>query len=157
MQRLRSSLFLVLLAAVCLAQSGSQLQSEAVRRVGSKLACLCGTCNNTVATCPMLECHFANPARIRIATLLAAGKSDSDIIDEFVKEYGLQVLAAPPTEGFSLLAWVMPWVGIAFGLAMVWLFVQRFRKPAPAADSPADSENLARYRDRIEKDLAKLD
>ena len=30
----------------------------------------------------------------------------------FVKESGLSALASPPTQGFSLLGWVMPFVGI---------------------------------------------
>ena len=157
MRRWQSSFLLLIVAAACLAQSASQLQSEAVRRVGSKLACLCGTCNNTVADCPMLECHFAKPARVRIATMQAAGKSDSEIIAQFVGEHGNQIFAVPPAEGFNLLAWVMPWVGIAVGLTMVWLFVRRFRKPATAAESSADAEALSRYQERIEKDLAKLD
>lgn len=157
MRRWQSSFLILIAAAACLAQSASQLQSEAVRRVGSKLACLCGTCNNTIADCPMLECHFSKPARTRIASMEAAGKSDSEITAQFVKEYGNQILAVPPVEGFNLLAWVMPWVGIAIGLVMVWLFVRRFRKPAPATEPSADAEALSRYQERIEKDLAKLD
>jgi cytochrome c-type biogenesis protein CcmH len=157
MRRYRTSILIVLLAAVCLGQSASQLQTEAVRRVGSKLACLCGGCNNTVADCPMLECHFALPARQRIASLQAMGKSDAEIIDEFVQQYGKQVLAVPPAEGFNLLAWVMPFVAIAAGLAIVWMFIQRFRRPVAASRGLADQETLSRYQAQIEKDLTKLD
>ena len=157
MQRYRTSILVVLLAAVSLAQSASQFQTEAVRRVGSKLACLCGGCNNTVADCQMLECHFSNPARERIAALQASGKPDSQIIDEFIAEYGKRVLAVPPAEGFNLLAWLMPFVAIAAGLAAVWMFIQRFRKPEPAARALADAETLSRYQARIDKDLTQLD
>ena len=154
MQRWRASILLVVLAAVSLGQSASQLQTDAVRRVGSRLACLYGTCNNTVADCQMLECHFSRPARARIAALQAMGKSDSEIVDTFVAQYGKQVLAAPPAEGFNLLAWVMPYVALGAGLAAIWLFLRRFRKPAAL---PVDDEALSRYRERIEKDLTKLD
>jgi cytochrome c-type biogenesis protein CcmH len=145
----------VIVAAVSLAQTASQLQTEPVRRVGMRLACLCGSCNNTVAECQMLECHFSKPARMRIAELQAMGRSDSEIVDEFVAKYGKQILAAPPAEGFNLLAWVMPYVALGAGLGAIWLFVRRFRKPALAP--PVDDEALSRYRDRIEKDLTKLD
>ncbi len=157
MQRYRTSFLVVLLAAISLAQSSSQLQTEAVRRVGAKLACLCGGCNNTVADCQMLECHFSRPARERIAALQAAGKSDAEIISEFVGEYGIRVLAAPPAEGFNLLAWVMPFVAIAAGLAVIWLFIQRFRKPEAVGRALADDETLSRYQSRIDKDLTQLD
>jgi cytochrome c-type biogenesis protein CcmH len=156
MQKYRTSALLVLMAAAILGQSSSQIQTEAVRRVGAKLACLCG-CNNTVADCPMLECSFALPARRRIAALQAAGKSDAEIINEFVQQYGKRVLAVPPAEGFNLLAWVMPFVAIAAGLAIVWMFIQRFRKPQPASRPLADRETLSRYQAQIEKDLKNLD
>ena len=155
MRRLKGSLLVLIVAAACLAQSASQLQTDAVKRIGGRLACLCGTCKNTVADCAMIECHFSKPAKMRIVALAAAGKSDSEIIDEFVKEYGNQIFAAPPAEGFNLLAWVMPWVAIAAGLAVIWMFIRRFRCPAPAG--PSDPALLARYQERIDKDLAKLD
>ncbi|MCS6952804.1 MAG: cytochrome c-type biogenesis protein CcmH [Bryobacterales bacterium] len=155
MRRWKSSALIVVLAAAALSQTASQLQSDAVRRVGAHLACLCGACKNTVADCPMLECHFAKPARVRIAALQAQGKSDSEIIALFVAEHGKQVLAVPPAEGFNLLAWTMPFVAIAAGLALVWHFIQRFRKPPSVAAGQEDT--LLRYREEIEKDLARLD
>ena len=157
MQRLRTSILAVLLAAVSLGQSASQLQTEAVRRVGSKLACLCGGCKNTVADCQMIECHYSKPARERIAELQAAGRSDAEIIDEFVRKNGKQALAAPPAEGFNLLAWVMPFVAIAAGLGMIWAFIQRFRKPLAASNALADTATLSHYQEQIERDLKKLD
>lgn len=157
MRRFKNSLLLLALAAASLAQTASQLQTDAIRRVGDKLACLCGTCNNTVATCQMIECHFSKPAKQRIAALVGQGKSDQEIIDLFVGEYGKRVLAAPPAEGFNLLGWVMPFVAIAAGLVMIWLFIQRFRKPAVAKVPAAGDEVLSRYQERIEKDLEKLD
>ncbi len=156
MRRWKSSLLLLVLAALSLAQTASQ-QAALAYRIGDKLACLCGTCNNTVANCPMLECHFAKPAKARIAALVAEGKSESEIIDVFKKQYGLQVLAAPPTTGFNLLGYVMPFVAIAAGLMVIWMFIRKFRKPAPAAAPPQEDPDLARYREQIEKDLSKLD
>ncbi len=156
MQRLKVSLLAFALAVASLGQSASQLRTDAVKRVGGKLACLCGTCKNTVADCPMIECHFSKPAKERISTLAASGMSDAGIIDVFLKEYGNQILAAPPAEGFNLLAWVMPWVAVGAGLAMIWFFMRRFRKPA-AEVSPGESQILSRYQEQIEKDLAKLD
>ncbi len=157
MRRWHVSLLLFILALTSLAQTASQLQTDAVKRIGSKLACLCGTCNNTVADCPMIECHFSKPARERIAALVAAGKADQDIINMFVQEYGKRVLAAPPAEGFNLLAWIMPFAAIVAGLGVIWLFIQRFRRPLALAGPTADEAALSRYQERIEKDLAKLD
>ena len=157
MRRWRTSVLAVLLAAISLAQSSSQFQTEAVKRVGVKLACLCGGCKNTVADCQMLECHYSSPARKRIAELQAAGRSDAQIIEEFIQKNGKQALAVPPAEGFNLLAWVMPFVAIAAGLGMIWAFIQRFRKPLVASNALADTATLSHYQEQIERDLKKLD
>ena len=157
MRRWRSSLILLILAVTSLAQTPSQAQIDAAKRVGMKLACLCGTCNNTVTECQMLECHYSKPAKARIAALLVAGSSGQAIIDGFVKEYGNRALAAPPAEGFNLLAWVMPFAAIAAGLGIIWLFIRRFRRPLAVAGMPADAETLSRYQERIDKDLEKFD
>jgi cytochrome c-type biogenesis protein CcmH len=145
----------VFLTALCLAQVSSEYVTPDIRRVGMKLACLCGSCKNSVGDCPMLACHYSNPAREKIQKGQAAGKSDQAIIDEFVKEEGLRALVVPPAEGFNLLAWVMPFVMIAFGLAAIWWFVRRMSKPQPAPE--LDPRVLERYQDSIEKDLTKLD
>ncbi len=132
--------------------------SPAVRRVADKLACKCG-CNNSVGTCTMLQCHYSDPARKKIAGLQAEGKSDDQILHTFVQESGLSALAVPPTEGFSLLAWVMPFVALALGLLGLTLYIKRYHpRRAPAAAMPeVDPEVLARYRDRIDKEVSKLE
>ena len=79
MLKSRSRLLLSwLLAAVCLPQTSTQLVTPEIRRVGDKLACKCGACNNTVATCPMLECHYSMPAREKIAANAEGGHIGSD-------------------------------------------------------------------------------
>ncbi len=159
MPRLRSKLLLFLIAGLCLAQSSSDLVTPAVRRVADRLACLCGSCKNTVATCQMLGCHYSSPAKEKILKMQAEGKSDQEIVDSFVKAEGLKALVVPLTEGFSLLSWTMPFVVIGIGLMAIYAFVKRKRAPLPVlANAPQiDKAALDRYHEQIEKDLAKLD
>lgn len=161
MRQWKSSVIALSLALLSLAQSSSQLLTPEIKRVGEKLACLCGSCKNTVGDCPMLECHYAKPSRQKIATMQAAGSPDGQIVDSFVKEQGLQALSSPPTSGFSAVAWIMPWVAIALGLGAIYLFMRRFsasRAATGVAGAPEiDPETLERYRENIDKDLAKLD
>jgi cytochrome c-type biogenesis protein CcmH len=152
----RRAVLLLLLANLSLAQVSSELVSADVKRVGSRLACLCGTCKNTVADCPMIECHYAKPAKQKIDEMAAAGVADQKIIDAFIEEHGLQALAAPPPEGFNLLGWVMPFVAIGMGLALIGWFMRRYHGPGSAVPE-VDDGILERYRDRIEKDLQKTD
>jgi cytochrome c-type biogenesis protein CcmH len=149
-------------AFACCAMAQEPTSSSAltpdVKRVGMKLACLCGGCNNSVGDCPMIGCHYCEPARAKIATMQKAGAEDKAIIDAFVTEQGLKGLVAPPAEGFSLVGWVMPFIAIGFGLIAVILVLKRFMKPAPAGTMPEISNAvLDRYREQIEKDSAKLE
>jgi cytochrome c-type biogenesis protein CcmH len=153
----KNSLLILVAALLSFAQSDPSVAvlTPAVKRVGARLACLCGSCKNSVADCAMLHCHYSGPAREKIAQMLAQGMSDDRIVDSFVKEQGLRALVVPPAEGFNVMAWVMPFVVIALGLWAIWLFIRRFRKPSTVPE--LDPAVLERYRDRIEKDLSKLE
>jgi cytochrome c-type biogenesis protein CcmH len=157
MPRFRRSLLVFALAALCLAQGATPLANPRVRQLGDKLMCLCG-CGSTITSCNMLECSFSHPARARLLSMVNAGMSDQEILDAFVKQYGLQILVRPPAQGFNLLGYVMPFIGILIGLAFVWWVIKRFRKPLAVPAGPElDPATLARYQERIEKDLEKLD
>ena len=158
MRKFRNSLLLFVLAAVCLPQTATQLVTPEIRRVGDKLACKCGVCNNTVATCQMLECHYSLPARQKIATLQQQGQSDDTILAGFVKESGISALSSPPAEGFNILGYLMPIIGIVAGLGAILLFLKKSKQNRiPATVPPLDNELLARYKERIDKDMAKLE
>jgi cytochrome c-type biogenesis protein CcmH/NrfF len=155
MQRLKSSLLLVLVALAALAQTASEKPSMDVRRVAHRLACQCG-CKDSVATCSMLECHFSKPAKEKIARMLAEGMSDQAILDSFVKEFGPGVLLDEPKTYGRL----VPYAMMGFGLVAIWLFIRKYRKPRPLADAgptEIDDPALEKYRDQIEKDIAKLE
>jgi cytochrome c-type biogenesis protein CcmH/NrfF len=155
MKRGASLVCSLLLAALCVGQVSSELVTPEIRRVGGRLACLCGSCKNSVGDCAMLGCHYSKPAREKIKAMQAAGAADDRIVDDFVKTEGLRALVVPPAEGFNALAWIMPFLMIGIGLASIWWFIRRFSKPAAA---PAlDPGLLERYQATIEKDLSKLD
>jgi cytochrome c-type biogenesis protein CcmH/NrfF len=149
-------LFLVfVLAASALAQTVSEKPTADVRRVGARLQCQCG-CKDSVATCSMLECSFSKPAKERIARMQAAGFSDTQIVQAFVRDSGAGIYLAPP----SAFGWIVPYVSIAFGLVVIWGFVKKYRKPKPLADlgsMQVDDPALEQYKERIEEDLKKLD
>ncbi|MBI3208905.1 MAG: cytochrome c-type biogenesis protein CcmH [Candidatus Solibacter usitatus] len=156
MNRYLNKLLLVLLTGLCLAQTTSDMLTPAIRGVGDRLACLCGSCKNTVATCQMLGCHYSAPGRERIAKMQSAGSSDDAIVADFVQREGKKALAVPPTEGFPLLSWVMPFAFIGVGLWLIYWFVGRYRRPAgftPRIDQAA----LDRYHSQIEKELTRLE
>src|SRR5260370_33497009 len=147
----------VLLAAVTLAPLLAQNTSEDIRRVGSRLMCKCG-CPHTVSSCDMFECEFSNTGKLRIAKLKGQGVSDQAIIDEYVRQYGQEIYRAEPNS----FGWIIPYATLAPGALLIWWFIRRYRKPQPAPELAGaavdlDDPELAKYKDQIEKDLARLD
>jgi cytochrome c-type biogenesis protein CcmH/NrfF len=158
MRQWKNRLLIAIFVGVCFTQAADVIPPE-VRRVGSRLACLCKTCRNTVGDCTMLECHYSKPARTKIASMIASGSSDDAVVDTFVKDNGIQALSVPPATGFNTMLGLMPWIMGALGLVAIAWFINRSKAPvAPASEMPQiDRELVDRYRERIEKDTADLD
>jgi cytochrome c-type biogenesis protein CcmH/NrfF len=108
----------------------------------------------------MINCRSSGPARQRIQAMLAAGNSEQQILDAFVKDVGLKVLVQPPTEGFYLLGWTMPAVGLISFSAIMFAVIKKMREPVAAVEKPAgqsaDPAEIARYEQMIEKEMDKL-
>src|SRR5215467_1091173 len=129
MQRLKSSLLALVVAAAAIAQTASEKPNVDVRRVGARLACQCG-CKDSVATCSMLECHFSKPAKEKIAQMQSVGMTDDQIVQSFIREYGAVIYLAPP----NALGWIVPYATVGLGLCVIWLFIRKYRKPKPLAE-----------------------
>ncbi len=141
------------LAGILLAQSPvPQPESEQVHRVASHLACRCGSCKDVVS-CPMSlqGCGFCNPAKKKIAAMQAAGKSDQSIIDVFTQEFGRDEYRAGPNQAFL----VVPYALLAAGLLAIFWFIRRYYRGNETAEPV--NPGLDRYKDVIEKEMAKLD
>jgi cytochrome c-type biogenesis protein CcmH/NrfF len=163
MLRLKFSfLFLIVAAssAVIWAQTEAQIESDEVKRVGTHISCQCGSCNENV-NCMMSagQCHFCKPARTEIYKMQSQGKTDAQIIQGFIVEYGEKVFRHDPNSYF----WLVPYISLGFGAIAIVFILRRVRshhpqlKPAVAGPPLDDDPTLARYRDAIEKDTAKLD
>ncbi len=150
MSRLKTSLLLLFLSVVALAQT-PQIESEEVDRVGGHIACQCGSCKESVR-CPMSKhgCGFCGPAKARIYKMQKAGMSDDSIIAVFKKELGDKIYLPDPSPFY----WIVPALVIMMGLGAIFLFM-RSRTLTPAT-APADP-SLDKYREQIERETARLD
>jgi cytochrome c-type biogenesis protein CcmH/NrfF len=153
---LRSFLLVTVIAFAAIAQTASEKPNIDVRRVATRIACQCGGCKDSSATCSMLECSFSKPAKERIARQQSVGMSDDQIIQGFVREYGSGIYLSQP----NAFGWIVPYVGAGLGLLVVWYFLNKYRKPKLMTEiGPMDLDDpqLEKYKDQIEKDLAKLE
>ncbi len=154
-----------------LAQTAGGDDEAAFRRVSNRLVCQCG-CGYMVLSCNHVDCNSATFIRRTIHTSLAAGKSEDAIVAAFVDQYGPRILPEPPKKGFSLTAWIMPFVGLLLGTALVsfvlWQWKHRPATPegveVAGVPLPDDSQSheahpvhdpalVEKYRAQIDREL----
>ena len=69
---------------------------------------------------------------------LDLGKSDEEVKAYFVARYGEWILMEPKARGFNLLVYVLPFLGLVAGGAILFFAVRRWTRPTDAeADAPA--------------------
>jgi cytochrome c-type biogenesis protein CcmH/NrfF len=97
--------------------------------------------------------------RNELMASLTRGDSDSLVEQGFVQKYGPTVLAAPTTDGFDRVAYIMPFAALILGFGLIVQVIRAWKnRPAPAiADRlrPVRGPKLVRFRDqaRQETDL----
>jgi len=106
--------------------------------------------------------HYSQAAdeiRRGVREMLAAGKSEREILDHYVSIHGERILASPRARGFNLLAWLMPAVFFLAGVVLLALILRNWvrrnvvRAPPGATETRVDD----RYSVRIDRELKDLD
>lgn len=121
-----------------------------VHDVAAQLRCV--VCQSlSVADSPS---ETANQMRGIIRERLAAGESPEQIRAYFVEKYGDWILLSPPKSGFTLLVWVLPFVGLGIGLVLVAVLVRRWSR-APRAAVPAQLDPAVR--ERIRREMSEME
>jgi cytochrome c-type biogenesis protein CcmH len=125
------------------------------RDLGHRMMCTCG-CGQILLECNHVGCQTSEKMRNELLAALKRGDNDDLILQGFVQEYGPTVIAAPTTKGFNRIAWIMPFVVLALGIALVSYIVRAWRnRPAPAlADGIVvpRGEQLDELRERARKE-----
>jgi len=113
-----------------------EMQDHA-HQIGAKVRCMCGGCTDSAAGCYHIGGAFSGPcdtAKSELSTIdqrIAKGDSDDLIVQSFIQEFGTAVLIEPPHSGFAGLAWWVPALAFAAGLAIVIAVIARWRKRVP--------------------------
>lgn len=137
-------------AAAATPPAAVRVDEQTVHEVASQLRCV--VCQSlSVADSPS---ETANQMRAIVRERLAAGDSREQVLVYFVEKYGDWILLSPPKSGFTLLVWVVPFVGLGIGLVLVAIVVRRWsRTPQTAAPSQIDPA----VRERIRREMSEMD
>lgn len=149
---------LVMLAASAVSAQDGQptpvVMEDAVNAIAKKL--FCPVCENI----PLDACGTAACAdwRYEIRLQLEAGKTEQEIIDDFVTRFGDRVVGTPQDPTLRALSLITPWVLVAVGLGLaLWTFYN-WRKnhrlvETPAASADGSSAPKDELRALLEQDL----
>jgi cytochrome c-type biogenesis protein CcmH len=150
------AVLLGLVALAALAPVAGAAQQASLAEIEEEVMCpVCGT------LLQLAEAPQAQRQKAFISRLIEEGKSEQQIKDALVAEYGDEVLALPEREGFNLSAYLVPIV--AFLLAAVALAggVMRWRRAGggpPNQDGPSGRPRPSdEETDRLDADLARYD
>jgi len=154
MRKIRKPVLFILPALICFAVAlpllsafGDAQQPDHAHRLGMKLRCMCGGCNDSVGTCYHVGGAFSGPCDTALGMLkeinerIAKGESDDLIIQSFVQEYGQAVLMEPPHTGFGRVAWWIPSLALIGGFALVLGVISKWRKRLPPEPALAETGN----------------
>jgi len=141
------------LAPALLAPAAGAEQAASLTEIEKQVMCpVCGT------LLQLAESPQAQRERVFINRLIAEGKTEAQVKNALVAEYGDEVLALPPDSGFSLSAYLVPIVAFLIAVVALAVGVLRWRRAGGGPDDPqpmagpsdADSE-------RLDADLARYD
>ncbi len=140
---IRRALLIALVALLALPGLAAALTVQDVAR-----EVRCPTCNTPL---DVSNAPVAQDMKAYIARRIDQGWTKQRIIDGLVDEFGSQVLATPPKSGFDLIAWIVPALAVALGLAAIPIVTRTWaRRGAPeAAPPPISDEDRRRLDERL--------
>jgi cytochrome c-type biogenesis protein CcmH len=146
----------VLLAALAVAAPAWAATGGNVSASAIETELVCPVCHETLdqSTAPI-----AQQMKKEIRRRIAQGWTKQQIIDEMVANFGPGVLSTPATHGFDLLAWLLPFGGVALGALVLGAGAWRWSRkrgrgdpdsPLPVALSAEDERLVDRALGRFE-------
>jgi len=128
---------------------------DQVNAIASQL--YCPVCENTpLDVCPTEACR---QWRALIRQMISEGRTEAEIKQYFVENYGARVLGAPPATGLNWLVYIIPPVIILAGAFFLLRALKEWTKPATASATPGASEAKPVAQDdyvtRLEEELKK--
>jgi cytochrome c-type biogenesis protein CcmH len=159
--------FFVFLAALLLGSSAAMPRGSAVfagqptpaddqvNAIAQEL--FCPVCENVpLDVCPTEACR---QWRELIRQMLSEGKSEEEIKQYFVENYGARVLSEPPRQGLNWLAYIVPPVAFLVGVYLLFRAFRTWKRlarepeagPGSATAAPADDEYAARFEAELKK------
>ena len=133
------------------APEAAMVTDDQVNAIAKQL--YCPVCENIpLDVCPTQACA---QWRALIRQMLAEGKSEADIKDYFVAQYGDRVLAVPPARGLNWLVYIIPPFAMLAGAFILYRAMRAWKTSPPASAGQPDAPQASgdEYIARLEEEL----
>lgn len=154
MSRSLLAILALILAMPATAALAATPQTSVTEIEGEVMCPICGT------LLELAESPQAERERILVKRLVASGKSEAEVKDALVAEYGPAVLALPKGSGFDLSAYLVPILAFALAVLALAIGVRRWRRAASQRERAAVANTAGpspEEAERLEADLARYD
>ena len=115
---------------------------------------MCVTCRVPI---DQSESRFAQHVRTYLHEKCVDGWTGSRVKDTLVRQFGEEILAAPPRHGFDLLAWLVPGAVLLAGVGLASALAVRWSRSRQGPGSPPPGDVDAALAARIDADMARLE
>jgi cytochrome c-type biogenesis protein CcmH len=151
----RARLALIALA-VLLAAAPNAVAAPSASLTEIEKQVMCPVCGTLLQ---LAESPQAQREKAFIRRLIAEGKTEAQIKDALVAEYGDEVLALPQDSGFSLSAYVVPIVAFVVAVVALTFGVLRWHRAGDSGgrDQAAPAGPKGDDAERLDADLARYD
>lgn len=155
---MKSKIYIGLLMIAFIFQ-GSFFQVEAAKQydyksaefkaVASQFACTCG-CGQDHYECDPNTCNLTTDFKKDLVAMMNKGWDKDKIRAYYVNIYGEEILTAPEKSGFSLTAWVLPFVVLGAAAIAVLFIIRKWVKKRGPEGPVTEYENTE---DEVEEEI----
>ena len=114
---------------------------------------MCPTCKTTL---DQSDAPAAQRIEHRIQTLIDQCRSEAEIKPDLVDNFGAGILAAPPREGFDLLAWWLPEFGVLAGALLLAISAYRWSRTRAPTEVPVVEPLDPELERQLDQELARF-
>lgn len=104
-----------------------EINPDVLKRLSVLFVCNCN-CGTQINPFDETQCPTAKVFRKEVEQMLHEGKTEIQIRDYYVAQFGESILRVPLKTGFSLTIWVIPFVALVVGLGGIGFLLLRWTR-----------------------------
>lgn len=115
-------------------------KSAEFKAVASQFACTCG-CGQDHYECDPNTCNLTKQFKKDLVGMMNKGWDKDKIRKYYINIYGEEILTSPEKSGFSLAAWILPFVALGAAAVALYFIIRKWVKKKGSDEPIIEKEN----------------